>query len=192
MDDRLGMSGSLRGAKILPNGLIEHHGLIGDLAKFSDDAIAGANTAFHTALHALHLDNDGNVRGAHHLGSGLVTTAGVNLLAADWTSATAALKLANFHDSGTGATAAAIADIALQIATGNARVSGAQSNPAAGQYRTIATLPYTVAAAITEFGLFTQLAVGPTLWDHKVFALINVNPGDSIQYTYTLTVAPGG
>ena len=41
MDDSLGMSGSLRGAKILPDGQVEHHGLIGDIAKFireSDNA----------------------------------------------------------------------------------------------------------------------------------------------------------
>ena len=191
MDDSLGMSGSLRGAKVLPDGQVEHLGLVGDIAKFSDDAIAGAGEAFHTALHALHLDGDGNVKGSHHLGSGLVTTVGVNLLAADWTNATGTLKLANFHDSGTGAVAAGVGDIALGNATGNARVAGTQSNPAAGQYRTVATLSYTAGAAITEFALFTATTAG-TLWDRKVFAAINVLAADSIQYTYTLTVTAGG
>ena len=191
MDDSLGMSGSLRGAKVLPDGQVEHLGLVGDIAKFSDDAIAGAGEAFHTALHALHLDGDGNVKGSHHLGSGLVTTVGVNLLAADWTNATGTLKLANFSDSGTGVTAAAIGDTALQTATGNARVAGTQSNPAAGQYRTVATLSYTAGAAITEYGLYTATTAG-TLWDHKVFAAINVLAADSIQFTYTLTATAGG
>src|SRR5260221_6443544 len=39
------------------------------------------------------------------LGSGLVTTAVGNLLAADWQNTTATLKLSKFHDSGTGVTA---------------------------------------------------------------------------------------
>ena len=191
MDDSLGMSGSLKNAHLRADGSVEHLGLVGDLSKFSDDAMAGAGEVFATALHALHLDGDGNVKGAHHLGSGLVTTAGVNLLAADWTNATATLKLANFVDSGVGVAAAAITDIAMTTATGNARVTGAQTNPSAGTYRTVATLAYTAGAAITEFGLFTATTAG-TMWDHKVFAAINVLAGDSIAFTYSLTVTAGG
>jgi len=192
MDDSLGMSGSLKNAHLLADGSVEHLGLVGDLSKFSDDAMAGAGEVFATALHALHLDGDGNVKGAHHLGSGLVTTAGVNLLAADWTNASGTLKLSNYHDSGTGAVAAAIGDTTLGVATGNARVAGTQSNSVAGTYRTVATLSYTANTAVTEWALFTQLAVGPTMWDHKVFAAINVISGDSIAFTYSLAVAAGG
>lgn len=32
----------------------------------------------------------------------------------------------------------------------------------------------------------------PVMWDHKVFSAINVNNGDSIQFTYQLTVSSGG
>jgi len=32
----------------------------------------------------------------------------------------------------------------------------------------------------------------PIMWDHKVFSAINVNNGDSIQFTYQLTVSSGG
>lgn len=32
----------------------------------------------------------------------------------------------------------------------------------------------------------------PIMWDHKVFSAINVVNGDSIQFTYTLTVTSGG
>lgn len=32
----------------------------------------------------------------------------------------------------------------------------------------------------------------PVMWDHKVFAAINVNSGDSIQFTYSLSVNSGG
>jgi hypothetical protein len=34
--------------------------------------------------------------------------------------------------------------------------------------------------------------IRPVLWDHKVFSAINVNSGDSIQFTYQLTVVSGG
>ena len=171
--------------------LYELNGKVGDLTKYSDDAIVGAGTMFDTSLHALHRDGDGKVRGAYHLGSGLVTTAGVNLLAADWTNTTATLKLANFIDSGTGATTAGTGDTGLQLPTGNARVAGAQTNPVAGQYRTAATLTYGATFAITEFGLFTATTAG-TMWDHKVFAAINVVAGDSVAFSYVLTCNAGG
>jgi hypothetical protein len=32
----------------------------------------------------------------------------------------------------------------------------------------------------------------PVMWDHKVFSAINVANGDSIQFTYTLTINSGG
>lgn len=32
----------------------------------------------------------------------------------------------------------------------------------------------------------------PIMWDHKVFSAVNVANGDSIQFTYTLTVTSGG
>lgn len=124
-------------------------------------------------------------------GSGLVTNAGCALLATDYSNTTATLKLANYHDSGTGATAATVTDTALQTPTGNARVAGTQSNPASQQYRSTGVLPYTGTAAITEWGLFTASSSG-TLWDHKVFSAINVVNGDSIQFQYTLTCNAGG
>jgi hypothetical protein len=34
--------------------------------------------------------------------------------------------------------------------------------------------------------------IRPMIWDHKVFAAINVNNGDSIQFTYQLTPNQGG
>lgn len=35
-------------------------------------------------------------------------------------------------------------------------------------------------------------AIKPVMWDHKVFAAINVVNGDAIQFTYNLTVTSGG
>jgi hypothetical protein len=125
-----------------------------------------------------------------NLGDGLVTNAGVALLAADWTNVTATLKQSNWHDSGTGITAPTISDTTMQTPTGNARLPGAQSN-VSNVYQTVATLTYGTALAITEWGLFTAVSSG-TMWDHRTFTAINCVGGDTIQFTYQLTVVSGG
>lgn len=144
---------------------------------------------YKTNLSAVVIRN-GEIVEERNLGSGLVTNAGVNLLAADWQNATATLKLSNYHDSGTGTTAPTVADTIMQTPTGNARVAGTQSNTT-NVYKTVATLPYAAPFAITEWGLFTASS-GPTMWDHRTFTAINVVAGDSIQFTYQLTVVSGG
>jgi len=161
---------------------------------YTDDegsALTLAGQEFATNLTARRFNKAGELLETIDLGSGLVTTAGVNLLAADWTNTTATLKLANYHETGTGATAAAIGDTAMQTTTSVARVAGTQTNPVAGQYRTVATVNFAAGFAVTEWGLFTAVS-GVTMWDHKVFAAINVLSGDSIQFTYTLTCTAGG
>ena len=120
----------------------------------------------------------------------IVTNAGVNYLASTFTG-TGSTPVINYHDSGTGVTAAAIGDTALQTGTGNARVAGTQTNPSANLYKSVATLAYTATAAITEFGLFTAATVG-TLFDHFVFAAVSVVSGDSISFSFTLTLTSGG
>lgn len=120
----------------------------------------------------------------------LVTTAGVNAMV-DAFQNLFELENFNFHDSGTGTTAEAIGDTTLVTPAGHARVSGTQTEPAANQYRSQATVAYTSTLAITEHGLFSA-ASGGTLLDRSVFSAVNVNNGDSIQFTYTLTINAGG
>lgn len=247
----------------------------GDSSLFSSEV-------FSTNLTAFHRDGDGVIRHIYDLGSGLVTNVGVTALANDfaWAQNAQTLKLANWHASGTGTTAAAATDIALQTLaspTATAAISGTQSLVSAANvqiYKTVATVNYTTTLAITEWGLHTaqtlsattgtpftaatatgatvtatpysassgtvqgeqQLIVKPgtttvyglitsnttgalvipawykvadgtagstpgnteaftllpVLWDHKVFAAINVVNGDSIQYNYSLTCNSGG
>jgi hypothetical protein len=123
----------------------------------------------------------------------LVTTTGVNYMTSDFASGgvTPTISGFKFHDSGTGVGAEAIGNSALGTPTALARVSGTPTNPSANQYRSVATLPYNNTFAITEWGLFSA-SVSGTLWDRRVFSAINVNNGDSIQFTYTLTVNAGG
>lgn len=47
-------------------------------------------------------------------------------------------------------------------------------------------------AAGSTPGSTEAFTIRPVMWDHKVFSAINVVNGDSIQYTYSLTVNSGG
>ena len=147
---------------------------------------------FHSNLKAVHI-RGGRVVHEYDLGSGVVTNAGVAFMADDWVDATGEITNLNFHDSGTGVVAAAVGDNILGTQAGPAtRATGTKSNPTAPAVRSVGTIAYVSTLAITEWGLFNQAAQGGTLWDRKVFAAINVVSGDSIQFTYTLTITSGG
>lgn len=123
---------------------------------------------------------------------GLVTTAGANYVAADWLAASAnRINAFKYHDSGTGTTAATVAQTALITPTGLARVEGVQTNPSAGQMRSLATITYSSPYAVTEWGLFSAATVG-TMWDRKVFGAKNVVATGTIAFSYLLTVYSGG
>lgn len=129
------------------------------------------------------------------LGSGLVTDDGVEYLVDHWVVGTLTLNDFKYHDSGTGTTAAAVTDAALETAAGpTTRATGSLAEVAANQVRTVGTIAYTGTLAITEWGLFHDATRGATdyLWDRRVFTAINVGNGDSIEFTYTLTVNSGG
>jgi len=116
----------------------------------------------------------------------------VTYMAADFLAASAnRINAFNWHDCGTGTTAENVSQTALVTPYGGARQSGTQSNPAANQYRSVATLWFSSTLSIGEFGLFSAATAG-TLWDRRLVApTIGVNDGDSIQFTYTLTVNAG-
>lgn len=120
----------------------------------------------------------------------VVTTAGATAVA-DAFMNTFELENFNFHDSGTNGAAEAVGDTALGAAAGPARVSGTQSKPSATQYRSVGTITYTTSQTIQEHGLFSASS-GGTLLDRTQFTGIAVINGDSIQFTYTLTINAGG
>lgn len=133
---------------------------------------------------------DGSVESLGVLSRRVVTDAGAAFIADAFRNLTE-VESFNFHDSGTGTTAEAAGQTALVTPSGVARVSGTQSGPAANQYRTVATITYSSTLAITEHGVFSASTSG-TLLDRSVFSAINVASGDSIQFTYTLTITAGG
>jgi hypothetical protein len=88
-----------------------------------------------------------------------------------------------------------------------ARVSGSQSNPSANIYQSQSTLSFTATLSISEWGIFSASSSG-TLLDRRWFnnagapnvaasaaitvLTMGVNSGDSIQFTYKLTLNAGG
>lgn len=147
---------------------------------------------FYAELRAVKIGADGAVVDYGLIGTRVVTTAFVTALATYMYDGSGTAPTAyDYHACGTGTDAEASADTTLQTDSGVARVSGTPSNPSAGVYRSVGTLSFTSSLAITEHGLFSAAAAG-TLLDRTVFAAINVVSGDSIQFTYSLTISAGG
>jgi len=128
----------------------------------------------------------------------VITSAGVGFIVDSWQNL---VEMENmiYHGCGTGTTAEASSDTALQTESTTAlnpdstRATGTQSEAAANIIQSVGTLTFDASAAITEHGLFSQAATGGgTLWDRSVFSAINVVSGDSIQFTYQGTLTAGG
>ncbi len=150
-------------------------------------------------LHAVVKHADGSAVNYGLISTRVVTTAGVGFIV-DAFQNLVELELMRFHGAGTGTTAEAVGDIALgaEVTLGlnpdSTRPTGTLAEGASANiYRTVGTLTFDAAAAITEHGIFNQAATGGgVLLDRSVFAAINVAAGDSIQFTYELTVSAGG
>lgn len=122
----------------------------------------------------------------------VVTDAGVAFLVDDWADDSQNITNFNAHANGTGTDAEGTGDTALLAEVGD-RQAGVKSQPTANQLRTVATIAQAATHAITEHGILDSTTVaGSTLWDRSLFAAINVQAGDSIEFTYTLTVNSGG
>lgn len=155
--------------------------------------IPGGEVCIEASLRAVHLGPDGEViedRGI--VSTKQVTDVFVNFVVDNLQTETAEFGDCKYHDSGTGVTAENQTDTGLVTKVETGRSTGTQTEGASANiYRSVGTISYTATRAITEHGLFTQSAAG-TLVDRSVFSAINVNNGDSIQFTYELTLPAGG
>lgn len=142
-------------------------------------------------LRAVKVYADGRREDYGVVGWRVVTTAFVSFVVDQLQTETSVFGDFKFHDSGVGTTAENIADTAMETTDGESRSTGSQTESAANAYRSVGTISYTTTKAITEHGLFNDATTG-TLMDRTVFSAINVVNGDSIQFTYTLTLAAGG
>jgi hypothetical protein len=134
---------------------------------------------------------DGRIIDAGLVSTRVVTTAWVNFMIDMLHTDTTEVGDFKYADSGIGTTAAAVGDTDIETGDGESRVAGTQTEGAANIYETVATIAYTTTKAITEHGLFSQ-ASGGTLMDRHVFSAWNVVNGESIEFTFQLTLTAGG
>jgi len=121
----------------------------------------------------------------------VVTTAFVDFVTDQLQTETSVFGDFKYHDSGVGTTDPAITDTDIETTDGESRATGTQTESSHNVYQSVGTISYTTTKAITEHGLFNA-STGVTLMDRSEFAAINVVNGDSIQFTYSLTLTAGG
>jgi len=120
----------------------------------------------------------------------VVTTAFAIDLVDELQASQATFSTYRYHGSGTDNTAEDASDTELGVEV-ESRASGTQTEASTTVYRSVGTVAYTATRTIVEHGLFDSSSSG-TLMDRSVFTGIGVNSGDSIQFTYDLTVNAGG
>jgi hypothetical protein len=144
-----------------------------------------------SSLRVLLIKRDGTRINYGVVGYRVITTAFVNFVVDQLQTETSVFGDFKFHDSGVGTTAENVTDTAIETTDGEARATGTQTEGAANAYVSVGTITYTTTKAITEHVLANDVTAG-TAMDRTVFAAVNVENLDSIQFTYTLTVASGG
>lgn len=133
------------------------------------------------------------------MGYRVVTTAGVGFIVDAWQNSVE-LEIMKYHGVGTGTNAESSSDTALQTESTTAlnpdstRATGTLAEGASGNiFSTVGVVTFDNTAAITEHGIFSQSATGGgTLFDRTVFSALNVVSGDSISFTYQVTLSAGG
>lgn len=152
--------------------------------------VFGIMTAY-GRLEARLIRADGSVINYGLLDLRLVTTAFVDFVTDQLQTETSVFGDFKYHDSGVGTTDPAITDTDIETTDGESRATGTQTESAHNVYVSVGTISYTTSKAITEHGLFNA-STSVTLMDRSEFAAINVENGNSIQFTYSLTLTAGG
>lgn len=165
-------------------------GWLTNLGAMAFSALTGVPTLT-AELRAVLVRGDGSRVNYGLLSRRVVTTAFVNFVVDQLQTETSAFGDFKYHDSGVGTTAENVANTDMETTDGESRVAGTQTEGAANVYVSVGTISYTTTKAITEHGLFNASTAG-TLMDRSVFSAVNVVNGDSIQFTYSLTVNSGG
>lgn len=98
----------------------------------------------------------------------------------------AATQQLKWHQSGTGSTPATAADTGLQAGLYSRGAGTRTEGAGATIYRSVASVGYTGARTVAEWGIFTTSTAG-VLMARKTFSRAVIN-GDTIQFTWDLTV----
>jgi hypothetical protein len=122
----------------------------------------------------------------------VVTTAGVIKIVALMNASDASTGASfKYHAMGTTNTAESSADTAL-AAEVETRATGSQTTGGSTNvYRSVGTITATAGRSVVEHGILSASSTG-TLLDRSVFSTITLANGDSIQFTYDLTIPAGG
>jgi len=197
MESQLGFSGKLGARRIAapgPGVLWKLRNLPNVLPGVSRHALAKALGMNHMlgALYATLRKADGSVVNYGMISTNLVTDAFAEYMVDELQAETAEWGDFKFHDSGVGVTPAAVGDTDIETTDGETRSTGTQIEGASAEiYKSVGTISYSSGKAITEHAL-CSIVTGGTMMDHHVFDVINVVNGDSIAFTYELTVTSGG
>lgn len=156
--------------------------------------VRGLNMPMHGRLFLKVIKANGEVWDYGHIGCHLVTTVGKGFITDAWQNSVE-LENMKYHGIGTGTTAAAAGDTALETETttslnpNDTRATGSLTEGASANiFRTVGTNAVDNTVACTEWGLLSQAATGGgVLFDRQVFSAVNLASGDSIQTTYDLT-----
>jgi hypothetical protein len=120
----------------------------------------------------------------------VITTAFLEMLVDAMQAESGQLDNFNYHQSGTGTTAATATDTSLETAVGS-RTAGSQTEGASAVvYRTSASISYAnaVVGGITEWGLFDAVT-GGNLLDRATLDAVTVSSLQTILWTFDLTFA---
>ena len=129
---------------------------------------------------------DGAVKDSREI-KNLVVTVGKSYIASRMKDATATAM--THMELGTGTTAAAVGDTALQSAIAGSRVTLASTTVTANAIEYVASFPAgTGTGAVTEAGVFNAASAG-TMLCRTVFSVVNKGAADAMTVTWTITVS---
>jgi len=133
-------------------------------------------------------DEHGNVKQEEEV-KNLVVTVGKNFIASSMAKTTTNSPAAMTHmEVGTGTTAAAAGDTALETAVASSRVTLTSTTVTTNNVAYVATFPAgTGTGALTEAGIFNASSSG-TMLCRTVFSVINKGAADTLGITWTVTV----
>jgi len=133
-------------------------------------------------------DENGNIKQEEEV-KNLVVTVGKNFIASSMAKTTTNSPAAMTHmEVGTGTTAAAVGDTALETAVASSRVTLTSTTVTTNNVAYVASFPAgTGTGALTEAGIFNASSSG-TMLCRTVFSVINKGAADTLGITWTVTV----
>ncbi len=141
-------------------------------------------------LYARLFKADGSVYYLGLLSTKVVTDAFVNYVVDELQSSSGGIANFRYHGSGIGTGSESQTQTALGSEVASRAVGTQTEGATANIYKTVGVVNYSASFAIREHGLF-RAASGDVMADRSLFAIINVGIGDSIEFTYELTLPAG-